>query len=56
MSIKQYQMMTGIKRILFLIFLIFSFSCEDQVMLIDDQLISINCPDCILDVPFTTEH
>jgi hypothetical protein len=48
-------MMTGIKRILFLIFLVLSFSCEDQIMLVDDQLISIKCSDCNLDAPLTTE-
>lgn len=46
--------MTKIKKTLFLIVLVISFSCEDQVLFVNDRILLISCADCTTEEPLKT--
>jgi hypothetical protein len=46
--------MAKIEKILFLIVLVISFSCEDQVLFVNDRILLIKCADCTAEEPLKT--
>jgi hypothetical protein len=43
--------MAKVKKILFLIVLVISFSCEDQIFLVNERIILVKCAECTAEEP-----